>query len=183
MKLSAAQILLIAGECLAANENTANEEKHWQERWHKKIKNSILLHASNLDDKEFSILINDIQEKIQISTKPVILVAHGYGVSCALNALTRLNNEIVKNIKGGFFVAPSIHDSKILKEATSLPFPSFMISSSNDEYLEQDKAKILAEKLGSFYIDSGESAHIDKSSGHGPWPEGMLVFSQFINRL
>ena len=36
---------------------------------------------------------------------------------------------------------------------------------------------------GSFLVDAGESGHINADSGHGPWPEGTMVFAQFLGRL
>ncbi|MFW8585524.1 alpha/beta hydrolase [Rhizobium beringeri] len=32
-------------------------------------------------------------------------------------------------------------------------------------------------------VDAGESGHINADSGHGPWPEGTMVFAQFLGRL
>jgi hypothetical protein len=29
-------------------------------------------------------------------------------------------------------------------------------------------------------IDAGESGHINAESGHGPWPEGIMVFAHFL---
>jgi predicted alpha/beta hydrolase family esterase len=31
--------------------------------------------------------------------------------------------------------------------------------------------------------DAGESGHINIASGHGPWPEGLLQFGQFLKKL
>ncbi|MFB2608362.1 alpha/beta hydrolase, partial [Rhizobium phaseoli] len=36
---------------------------------------------------------------------------------------------------------------------------------------------------GSFLVDAGEAGHINADSGHGPWPEGTMVFAQFLSRL
>jgi predicted alpha/beta hydrolase family esterase len=32
-------------------------------------------------------------------------------------------------------------------------------------------------------IDAGESGHINSESGHGPWPEGSMVFAEFMTQL
>jgi predicted alpha/beta hydrolase family esterase len=32
-------------------------------------------------------------------------------------------------------------------------------------------------------IDAGEAGHINADSGHGPWPEGTMVFAKFLSQL
>ncbi len=36
---------------------------------------------------------------------------------------------------------------------------------------------------GSAVIESGEVGHINVASGHGPWPDGLLAFGIFLQRL
>ena len=36
-----------------------------------------------------------------------------------------------------------------------------------------------AEKLGI----SGDAGHINVQSGHGPWPEGLLMFTRLMQRI
>ena len=43
-----------------------------------------------------------------------------------------------------------------------------------DQYLSQLRATL---------SDAGESGHINVESGHGPWPEGLLQFGQFLRKL
>jgi len=33
------------------------------------------------------------------------------------------------------------------------------------------------------FIDACESGHINSESGHGPWPEGSMVFAEFMTQL
>ena len=46
-----------------------------------------------------------------------------------------------------------------------------------------DVAENMAANWGSLFMDAGESGHINGESGHGPWPEGLMVFSKFMNHL
>lgn len=64
-----------------------------------------------------------------------------------------------------------------------LPFPSALIASSNDPYCSAGRAKLLAAAWGSALIESGEVGHINTTSGHGPWPDGLLAFGMFMQRL
>jgi uncharacterized protein len=64
-----------------------------------------------------------------------------------------------------------------------LPFPTALIGSSNDPYCSADRAKHFAASWGSALIESGEVGHINTASGHGPWPDGLLAFGMFMQRL
>ena len=64
-----------------------------------------------------------------------------------------------------------------------LPFPSITVASRNDPFGAYEHADEIAASWGSLLIDAGESGHINADSGHGPWPEGTMVFAQFLSRL
>ena len=64
-----------------------------------------------------------------------------------------------------------------------LPFPAVLIGSSNDPYCSAERAKLLAASWGSALIESGEVGHVNTASGHGPWPDGLLAFGMFMQRL
>jgi hypothetical protein len=64
-----------------------------------------------------------------------------------------------------------------------LPFPSVVVASSNDPYCKLDVAEDIAAAWGSMFVEAGDSGHINADSGHGPWPEGSMVFAQFLSRL
>lgn len=64
-----------------------------------------------------------------------------------------------------------------------LSFPTALIGSSNDPYCSAERAKHLATAWGSALIESGEVGHINMASGHGPWPDGLLAFGMFMQRL
>ncbi|MGG2475503.1 alpha/beta hydrolase, partial [Rhizobium sp. BR5] len=64
-----------------------------------------------------------------------------------------------------------------------LPFPTITIASRNDPFGTYEHADDIAAAWGSQLIDAGMSGHINAESGHGPWPEGGMVFAQFLSRL
>ncbi len=64
-----------------------------------------------------------------------------------------------------------------------LPFPAHLIVGNNDLYCAQARAEVLAQKWGAKFTDAGEVGHINVVSGHGPWPEGLLQFGQFLKGL
>jgi predicted alpha/beta hydrolase family esterase len=64
-----------------------------------------------------------------------------------------------------------------------LPFPAHLVVANNDLYCSYARAEYLAAKWGATLSDAGESGHINCTSGHGPWPEGLLQFGQFLKKL
>ena len=62
-------------------------------------------------------------------------------------------------------------------------FPAITIASRNDPFGTYEHADDIAAAWGSLLIDAGMSGHINAESGHGPWPEGTMVFAQFLSKL
>lgn len=67
--------------------------------------------------------------------------------------------------------------------SNKLPFPARLIVANNDLYCSFARAEQFAAKWGAQLTDAGETAHINVASGHGPWPEGLLTFGQFLKGL
>jgi predicted alpha/beta hydrolase family esterase len=57
------------------------------------------------------------------------------------------------------------------------------VASRDDPYGTYEHAGDIANAWGSLLVDAGNSGHINVKSGHGPWPEGTMVFAQFLSRL
>ena len=64
-----------------------------------------------------------------------------------------------------------------------LPFPSMLVASSNDPFCTIERAAEFATCWGSDFHVAGDAGHINTSSGHGPWPEGLLMFTRLMQRL
>lgn len=64
-----------------------------------------------------------------------------------------------------------------------LPFPSFVIGSQSDALCSEEKAAALALDWGAEFHTAGDAGHINAASGHGPWPEGLMMFARFMQRL
>jgi predicted alpha/beta hydrolase family esterase len=182
MKTSDAEILIVPGY-------TNSGPDHWQSRWESRIAS-----ARRVEQAEWSKPVREdwvarVIEEVNAATKPVVLVAHSLGVPTVLHAIP----EIAHRVAGAFFVAPPdvANDSIRPKHLQSfgpyprerLLFPSFTIASRNDPFGSYEHAEEMASALGSFLVDAGMSGHINTESGHGPWPEGTMVFAQFMSSL
>nr|WP_160167053.1 alpha/beta hydrolase [Rhizobium sp. PDO1-076] len=182
MKVSEADILIVPGY-------TNSGPEHWQSRWETKLST-----ARRVEQAEWSKPVREdwvarLVEEVNASTRPVVLVAHSLGVPTVLHAVPALKQRIA----GAFLVAPpDVANSEIRPKhlmtfgpypRAPLPFPSIMVASRNDPFGTYEHAEDVAKCWGSMLVDAGESGHINAESGHGPWPEGTMVFAQFIAKL
>ncbi|QTK78248.1 serine hydrolase family protein [Agrobacterium tumefaciens] len=182
MKVSEADILIVPGY-------TNSGPDHWQSRWERKLST-----ARRVEQAEWSKPVKEdwvarLVEEVNASSKPVVLVAHSLGVPTVIHALP----EIGKKVSGALLVAPpdvanpDIRPKHLMTfgpyPRDPLPFPTITIASRNDPFGSYEHADDIAAAWGSLLIDAGMSGHINAESGHGPWPEGGMVFAQFLSRL
>ncbi|WP_455478287.1 alpha/beta hydrolase [Bartonella sp. B10] len=182
MKVNQLDILMIP-------DHQGYSSDHWQTRWGKKLSTARHIqqnHQSHFNGEKW---INEIKIAIAQSQKPVVIIAHSLGVPAALHATI----QSTKKICGAFLVAPpNINNEEICPKyfetfssyhRKKFPFPSVVIASRNDRFCPFSIAENLAYDWGALFIDAGQSGHIDVESGHGPWPEGLMVLSHFLAKL
>jgi predicted alpha/beta hydrolase family esterase len=187
MKASEADILFIAG-----HGNSGPD--HWQTRWQSKLTSARRVEQDSWHDPVREDWVRAIGDAIKAAEKPVVLVAHSLGIGSVLHALPDCKDKVA----GAFFVAPPnlTQPGQMLPglkrdrltafgpyPRDPLPFPSITVASRNDPYGTYEHAGDIANAWGSFLVDAGQSGHINIESGHGPWPEGTMVFAQFLSRL
>lgn len=182
MKASEADILIVPGY-------TNSGPDHWQSRWQAKLAT-----ARRVEQAEWNKPVRDdwvarMAEEVNASERPVVIVAHSLGVATAIHAIPAFE----KKVAGAFFVAPpdvanpAIRPKHLMTfgpyPRDPLPFPAMVIASRNDPFGTFGHADDIAAAWGALLVDAGESGHINAASGHGPWPEGTMVFAQFLSRL
>lgn len=182
MKVKDTDILIVPGY-------TNSGPDHWQTRWEQKLSTARRVEQAEWSKPVREDWVASLIKHVEEADKPVVLVAHSLGVATALHAIPHIKDKIA----GAFFVAPpDVMDETIRPKhlmtfgpypQEKLPFPSMIIASRNDPFSSYEAAEELANALGSELIDAGESGHINADSGHGPWPEGTLVFAKFISSL
>ncbi|MCX8997813.1 alpha/beta hydrolase [Rhizobiaceae bacterium BDR2-2] len=182
MKVAEADILIVPGY-------GDSGDGHWQTRWEQRLSTARRVEQADWNNPVLDHWTARIVREVSVATRPVVFIAHSLGVPSVLHALPRLG----PNIAGAFFVAPpDLSDASRMPEGLTafgpypterLPFPAITIASRNDPYCAFETAERLTESWGSLLIDAGESGHLNTESGHGPWPEGTMVFAEFLSRL
>lgn len=174
--------------------------EHWQTRWEKNLKTARRVIQDDWDNPDVEAWGDKIAKFAGGATQPVVIVAHSVGVPAVVFAANKLK---LKGVIGAFLVAPADvefahfwpdtggerwppakgHGGFAAMPENTLPFASQLVVANNDLYCSFSRAEYLAGKWGSKLTDAGETGHINVASGHGPWPEGLLQFGQFLKGL
>ena len=152
--------------------------QHWQTIWEEE---SVVLRRVQQDDWETpqrEAWVRRISQEVSKAPGSIVFAAHSLGC-VALAHWVQAAPELTGKIKGALLVAPADvgrDDAPPQIKGFApvplqpLPFPSIVVSSSNDPYLPAGRAHEFAHAWGSRFEDIGPAGHI--ASGLGDWPEG-----------
>ncbi|PCJ83491.1 MAG: alpha/beta hydrolase [Hyphomicrobiales bacterium] len=183
MKLSELEILVLPGL-------GGGSDGYWYRRWAAKLSTARVIEQGNWDSPLQDEWVNTICDTVAEAKKPVFFIAHSLGTIALAHAAAKLTDA---NIVGAFLVAipdlemiekqyPAVGD--FLPTPTGpLPFPSLVLASQNDPYCEYPAAENISLDWGASLVDAGHYGHLNEDSGHGPWPEGLMALSKFLNQL
>ena len=182
MKTSEAEILIVPGY-------KGSGEDHWQSRWERNITSARRVQMGDWHKPVFEDWKENLLKAVSEAKKPIVLIGHSIGSQVIVHAA----REFEKPVVGALLVAPpdvenpSIRPKHLMTFGPAsrdpLPFPSVTIASRNDHFCSFDVAEDMAAAWGSLFMDAGESGHLNSESGHGPWPEGLMVFSRFLKQI
>jgi len=183
MKLSDTSILLSPGYGWA-------NDSHWMARWSRQMKSASLVEHKDYITPKKADWIGDIVLAVENAPKPVVLVGHSLGCIAIAHASSFFSAE---KVKGVFFVTPSDwerdnlipefpnHDFREVPRG-KLPYPSQLLASRNDPFMEFSKSEELASAWGASLIDAGEAGHINVDSGQGPWRANVKIANMEVIR-
>jgi predicted alpha/beta hydrolase family esterase len=170
MRIAETDILLVPG----ANRGP----DHWMSRWRQRMPTARIVDGSP----------GSLVQLSRGATRPVVLIAHGDGVIDVAGHAPLLPPAV----RGAFLVAPRDSEEPAQEQrrgpegnglTARLPFPSILVASRNDPACAFERARQFADAWGSLFLDAGDAGGLDAASGHGPWPEGLLLFSRLLRNL
>ena len=186
MRLADTDILILPG---LGNSAPA----HWQRRWGARFPHVQFVEQENWDRPKLGEWVARLHQDIMLATRPVVLVAHSLAIAAVVHTAQRL---VDTKVRGAFLVAPpDLEDPAVLADLPPeirsfsnvprdpLPFPSLVVVSSNDAFVSLERAADMAAAWGSELKQAGPQGHINIASGHGPWPEGLLMLHELMKRL
>jgi predicted alpha/beta hydrolase family esterase len=160
---------------------------HWQSRWGRRLKTARRVEQPDWDNPDRAGWKDNVLAAIEEAGRPVVLVAHSLGVVSAVDAAAEAG---AGRIAAAFLVAPPdterlVPDLPALPAFAPiprdrLPFPAFLVASRSDPFCAFAKAEAVAGAWHALLMDAGDSGHLNEASGHGPWPEGLLLLSRLL---
>lgn len=159
---------------------------HWQSHWQRALSTAERVEQSDWQRPTLGDWTASLMEAVR--RRPgAILVGHSLG--CALIAhLAGIRGD--RGIAGALLVAPADVNRQgpagRLLEGFSplprqrLPFPSLVVASRDDPYVEIDRARAFAQGWGADFVDLGCAGHINVESGYGPWIGGQSLLRRLI---
>ncbi len=182
MKIKQAELLIVPGY-------KGSGPDHWQSRWQNNLSTARRVEMGDWHKPVFEDWKSNLIKEVNKSTKPVIFIGHSIGAQVIVHAAPAFQVPIA----GAFFVAPPDVENPAIRprhlltfgpySREPLTFPSITVASRNDPFCSYEQAEEMAAAWGSLLVDAGQSGHIEPASGHGPWPEGLMVLSKFLARL
>lgn len=183
MRTADADILIVPGL-------SDPSEDHWQSRWVAKLPTARRVDLGDWQNPKRERWVDNLATAVASCTRPVMLVGHSLGVITVVHAAPLFPKGLVA---GAFLVSP--HDVEKGGDIPAaerafapiprdpLPFPSVVIASRSDPHCAYERAEDLSYAWGSALSDAGDAGRINPSSGHGPWPEGLMRFAGFLKAL
>lgn len=162
--------------------------EHWQRRWGARMANARFVEQDNWNSPVVADWIARIHQEIMLATRPVVLIGHSLSVAAIVLTARQLADS---KVRGAFLVSPPDFDSDAIPQTAlqfkpptdPLPFPSMVVASTTDPLVSVERAQGFAADWGSDFKLAGDAGHINVASGHGPWPEGLLMFAELMRRL
>lgn len=162
---------------------------HWQTHWERALPGAVRVEQQDWERPLLGDWTISLAEAVR-QQPGAILVAHSLG--CALVAhFARVTGG--RGVGGAMLVAPAdvnregpagrllVGFSPIPRQR--LPFPSLVVASRNDPYVEIERAEAFARGWGSEFVDLGRAGHINVASGHGAWPKGRALLNRLVRRV
>lgn len=172
---------------------TNSDADHWQSRWESKMKSARRVDQDDWHKPVVEDWTANLIAAIDEATKPVVLIAHSLGCQVTVQAVKQMGIEQSKNIAAAFIVAPPDVENPAMRPKhlmtfgpyprEPLQFPSLVVSSQNDPFCAQNVAQEMAGAWESEYVSANENGHLNSESGHGPWPDGLMVFANFMREI
>jgi len=161
---------------------------HWQTLWEQQNQGFKRVQQRDWETPKREDWLTNICEEVNAAPGSVVLVGHSLGCIAVAHCCQIRSAEISK-IKGALLVAPAdVERPETPREIRDfapvplerLPFPSVLITSSDDPWLALDRAGEMAEMWGSSFVNIGSAGHINSESGLGDWPEGKRILRRLL---
>lgn len=151
--------------------------EHWQTLWGRDHPAYRRVRQRDWQRPDVGEWVEALDREVRRAPSPVVLVGHSLGSVTIVEWASRR----WADIRGALLVAPADTDRQPFFDRVPLrplPFPSMLVASQNDPYLEPERARLFARQWGSRLIDIGRAGHINVEAGFGSWPQGEALLTE-----
>jgi predicted alpha/beta hydrolase family esterase len=160
--------------------------EHWQSHWERSYPQAQRVEQADWNRPVRADWLSRLTHALR-DAPDAILVGHSLG--CALVAHLAWRRPDLA-IGGALLVAPADvdDDDRVPRDVRDfapmplarLPFRSVVVASTNDPYMELERARALAQAWGARFVNAGACGHINVAAGFGPWPAGEALLADLM---
>jgi len=159
---------------------------HWQTRFESQFVGARRVNMPSFDSPLPHEWVAELDRAIAQCDAPPVLVAHSLGCIAVAHWSERAKSRAVH---ASLLVAPCDVEQRgahpALRAFAPLPlapllFPSVVVASTNDPYLERERGGALARAWGARLHVIESAGHLNPASGHGPWPAGEALLASLL---
>lgn len=163
---------------------------HWQTLWEQSRPDTLRVELGMWDTPHRNSWVTRLDQAIRAAQAPVVLAAHSLGCLAVAWWAELSGQPFAWPVAGALLVAPADVDRPGVRPELAgfqptptklLPFPSIVVSSSDDPWISLDKARSLATSWGSLFVDAGPQGHLNAASGIGWWEEGQALLDRVLD--
>jgi predicted alpha/beta hydrolase family esterase len=159
---------------------------HWQSRWQARLPDAMRVEQDDWEQPNLVGWTGNLARAIAARKGDAVAVGHSLGVATIVHVAAS-----GYLLHGALLVAPSDLERPGRPEQIAgfapmpmfkLPFPSIVVTSSNDPHVSAARAAEFAAAWGSRLVDIGPAGHISGDDGFGAWPEGLGLLRELLER-
>jgi predicted alpha/beta hydrolase family esterase len=157
---------------------------HWQSHWERQDSSCERVIQNDWDTPRCRDWVDRLDHVVGQRNGPVVLAAHSSACALVAHWAASASSPQLERVCGALLVAPSDPDGANYPPGPvgfgpvpllPLPFPSIIVASADDRYIEPTRARQYADAWRSRFVLLQGAGHINASSGFGPWPEGYAL--------
>jgi hypothetical protein len=163
-----------------------SEPGHWQSLWQVRHPEYVRVEQADwLAPRRLAWVIR-LEAAVRAAPGRVVLVAHSLAGPLVAHWARRGS---VDRVAAALLVAPADVERPgapaPLADFTPvplerLPFPTWLVGSSDDPHASLERSRALADAWGARFLEAGAAGHLNVASGHGPWPTGEALLEELI---
>ena len=160
---------------------------HWQSHWERRDTACTRLMQTEWDAPLRADWVACLDAALLAVRQPAVLVGHSTACPLIAHWAVAASPGRHVHVRGALLVAPSDPEGPHYPEGPQgfspvplvrFPFPSIVVSSTNDPYISVTRAREYAAAWGSRYVELADAGHINVAAGFGAWPEGWALLDE-----